>query len=108
MHKGANMDKQNVKDFIREYKDLMNVMGIDIAHSELQDRYFVFRIDGIYSSGYDYFVEVEDEEDLLDVILSEMSYDMHMEMGLEDYETPECDEKNIADMISEYRKKFLK
>ena len=98
------MDKQNVGDFLRVYKDVLNVMGIDIARSELQGRYFVFRRNGIYANGYDFFMEVKDEADLVDVIISELSYDMHTEIGIEDLDLPECDKRNLAELIDEYRK----
>lgn len=99
------MEKQNVKNFIQVYKDLMTVMGIDIAHSEIQDKHFVFKTNGLYVNGYDYFIEVKDEADLVDIILSQLSYDMQAEIGLEDLENPECEERNIAHWIKEYEKK---
>jgi len=95
------MNKSNVKDFLREYKPQLKVLNIDIAHSEIQDKWFVFRTSSIYVTNFDYFVEVEDEADLVNVILSELSYDMLAELGLEDEDLPEipCEEKNIAEMI---------
>ena len=94
------MNKTTVKDFIKEYRGLLKVMNIDIAHSELQNKWFVFRTSNMYVTSFDYFVEVTDEEELLDVILSELTYDMRADLGIEELEVPECEESNIAEMIS--------
>ena len=99
------MDQRNVKSFINEYKEIMNILHIDIAHSELQDRYFVFRSNSTYVTNLDYFVEVKNEEDLVGVIISELAYDMWAEIGMDDVDTPECVKNNIADMIDEYSEK---
>ena len=99
------MDRKNVKSFIKEYKKLLNVLNIDICHSELQNKWFVFRRDSICFSGYDFFFEVNDESELVDILLGEVAYDMHIALGNEDYDTPEWETENIADIVDEYRKK---
>lgn len=99
------MDKMNVECFIDEFKDLMNALNIDICHSELQDKWFIFRTNGIYVTGYDFFFEVQDESDLAEILLSELSYDMHVTLGNEDVDIPECEKKNFAEIVDKYIKK---
>ena len=83
------MDKNNIRCFIDEFRGLLNVMEIDVAHSELQDKWFVFRTNGNYFNGYDFFYQVKDESELVDILLSELSYDMHVSLGYDDYDTPD-------------------
>ena len=99
------MDKKNVECFINEYRDLLDIMGVDVAHSEIQDKYFIFRTNPCYFNNFDYFIEVKEESDLVDVLLSELAYDMHVEIGMDDVDTPECEKNNIGDIIDEYREK---
>lgn len=98
------MDRQNVEYFIEEFKELLTVLNVDICHSELQDKWFVFRTEGVYANGYDFFFEVKDESELAAILLSELAYDMHVTLGDDDYDMPECEENNIGDIIDEYRK----
>ena len=99
------MDRKNVESFIDEFKDLMKALNIDICHSKLQDKWFVFRTNGIYVTGYDFFFEVQDESDLAEILLSELSYDMHVTLGDEDVDIPECEKKNFAEIVDKYIKK---
>lgn len=99
------MDRMNVKCFIDEFKDLMKVLNIDICHSELQDKWFVFRTNETYVTGYDFFFQVQDESDLAEILLSELSYDIHVSLGYDDVDTPECEKNNIGEIIDKYTKK---
>ena len=37
-------------------------------------------------------------------MLSELAHDMHVEIGIDDVDTPECEKNNIGGLIDEYRK----
>lgn len=104
----VNERNREINDFIEKYSDVLKALGMDVAHSKFEDRWFVFKYSATFVSGYDFFIEINSTQQLVNCIISELRYEMYVEIGEEDVDTPECEENNISEMIEQYDKKDSK
>ena len=92
---------EKIRDFIEKYKDILKASGMDVAHSEFENRWFVFKYNPIFMPKYEFFIEVGSAEELANCILSELKFDMDNELEMEDVETPACEIRDISTMIED-------
>ena len=92
---------EKIRNFIEKYKDILKAAGMDVAHSEFEDRWFVFKYNSIFMTKYEFFIEVDSAEELANCVLSELKFDMDNELEMEDVETPACEVSDISEMIED-------
>ena len=90
---------EQIKNFIKKYEGVLRAAGMDVAHSEFTDRWFIFKHNATFTPQYEFFIEVTSAEELENVILSELKFDMDHELGQEDVETPECEKQDISELV---------
>ena len=92
---------EKIRSFIEKYKEILKASGMDVAHSEFENRWFVFKYNPIFMPKYEFFIEVSSAEELANCVLSELKFDMDNELEMEDVETPACEAADISEIIED-------
>lgn len=101
----VNKRTEEIKNFTKKYSEVLKALRMDVAHSEFEDRWFIFRYNPTFTPSYEFFIEFNNGEELVDCILSELSYEMRVEIDEEDVEAPECEKSDISDRIEQYHQR---
>ena len=94
---------ERIQDFLEEYAKFLKANNIDVAHSVVNDEWFVYCYEKDYGH-YEYFIKFETVEQLIDIILKEMAFNLNLFLD-EEIAPPDCEEDpELADRIDRYRK----
>jgi len=94
---------ERIQEFLEDNKKFLTANEIDVAHSVVNDEWFVYNLDREYGY-YEYFIKFKTVEDLIDIILKEMAFKLRCSID-EQTSTPDCeDDPELADRIERYRK----
>lgn len=97
-----NTRNNNILNIIKKYQNTLTSLNMDIAHSTFTDRWYLFKYDTQYHN-YEFFVEITDAHQLINALLSELSFEMYLEIGIDDIDTPGCEKNKVADRIEYYK-----
>ena len=86
-----------IEKFILSQADILKANHIDIARSLTNNDWFVYRQSDEYKY-YDYFAKFETVEELVNIIVQEMTYTLRCAIEAELLES-EYDSQSIADML---------
>ena len=93
--------EKDILAFIEENKDFLLSNSIDISHSYLTDRWYVYRYDTKYHY-YDYYIEFSSLQELNDILLEEMEFLLAFTLS-DEVELPSVEYEQIASQIESYR-----
>lgn len=95
------MNERNgeIKKFVEKYSDILKASKLDVAHSEFEDRWFIFKYNPVFTPSYEFFIEINNMEQLANCILSELKFDMYSELEVEGLAMPECEKNDISGII---------
>lgn len=93
------LDKE-IEKFINEYRGFLSHNNIDVAKSTIDNTWFVYRYEKQYGY-YEYFIRFSTVSQLIDIILKEMQFELYCAIEKE-VDLPECEDGELADMVSEY------
>lgn len=99
------MDEDKViMRFVEEHSDFLAANKLDIAHSLVEGKWFVYSFDEHYHY-YDYFHEFDTADKMIDIILQEMSF--HLRYAIDRFEKVPEEEtsRGIAEYLDHYHKK---
>lgn len=96
-----NQTEKDIIEFIEENKDFLLSNNIDIAHSYLTDRWYVYRYDTDYHY-YDYYIEFCSLQELNNILLEEMEFLLSFTLS-DEVEIPSVEYEQIASKIEAYR-----
>lgn len=91
---------KEIKEFIAEYKDFLAANNIDVAHSAIEDTWFVYQTQKEYGY-YEFFIPFSTVTQLVDIILDEMKFALYNAIGKE-VSPPEDDDNTILGIMEEY------
>ena len=93
--------EKDIIEFIEENKEFLLSNNIDIAHSYLTDRWYVYRYDTEYHY-YDYYIEFSSLQELNNILLEEMEFLLSFTLS-DEVEIPSVEYEQIASQIEAYR-----
>lgn len=94
-----------VEAFIEKYKDFFMASNMDVCHS-IKGKWYIYAYIKEYRY-YDFFVEFETVEELIDIIIREQTYFMSCALEKEaDIEVPSFNDK-ISEILTQYDKKEI-
>lgn len=94
-------ESERIQDFLDQYQKLLTANQIDVAHSFVNDEWFVYCFNKEYGH-YEYFIKFKTVEQLIDIILQEMSFQLRLFLD-DELSTPDCEEDpELADRIERY------
>lgn len=93
-----------IQCFVERNRDFLAANKLDVAHSVVEGKWFVYSYEEKYSY-YDYFHEIRSAEEMIDIILQEMSF--HLRYSIDKYEDVPEEEtsRGIAEYFDEYHHK---
>ena len=96
------MTKQSkqIKNFITEYRDFLAANNIDVAHSTINDEWFVYQTQADFDD-YVYFIQISTVSELVDIILAEMEFALYSAIK-EEIIPPEDDDDTILEHLKNY------
>lgn len=96
-------ESERIQSFLNEYKSLLESNHIDVAHSFVNDEWFIYSYDETYGQ-YLYFIKFKTVEELINIIIEEISFELRVFLD-DELATPECEEDpELADRIKRYHK----
>ena len=93
--------EKDIIEFIEENKEFLLSNNIDIAHSYLTDRWYVYRYD-TEDHYYDYYIEFSSLQELNNILLEEMEFLLSFTLS-DEVEIPSVEYEQIASQIEAYR-----
>lgn len=93
-------DNEEIKEFITEYRDFLAANHIDVAHSAIEDRWFIYQSQQDYGY-YNFFIQFSTVTQLVDIILDEMKFELYCAVKKE-VSPPPYDDNLILDIIENY------
>ena len=94
------MKEQKIQSFVDEYRNFLSANHIDVVHSSITNAWFVYRYDPDYGY-YDYFIKFSTLQQLIDIILAEMKFELYCAIE-DEISSPDCDDNELADIIVNY------
>lgn len=96
-------ESERIQAFLNQHKSLLEANHIDVAHSIVNDEWFIYCYEPVYGH-YEYFIKFSTVEQLINIIIEEMSFMLRLFLD-DELETPECEEDpELADRIERYHK----
>lgn len=93
-------DNEKIKEFITEYRDFLAANNIDVAHSAIEDTWFIYQFQQDYGY-YNFFIQFSTVTQLVDIILDEMKFELYCAVQKE-VSPPPYDDNLILDIIENY------
>lgn len=91
---------KEIKEFITEYRDFLAANNIDVAHSTINDEWFIYQPHNDYDY-YEYFIQFSTVTELVDIILDEMAFELYCAIKKE-ITPPDYDDDTILSIIRNY------
>lgn len=93
-----------IQRFVEANREFLAANKLDVAHSMVEGKWFVYSFDEQYDY-YDYFHEFQTAEEMIDIILQEMSF--HLRYSIDRFEEVPEEEtsRGVAEYLDEYHHK---
>ncbi len=95
-------ETEKIKKFIEKNQPFLAARNIDIAHSFLNDDWFVYCDNKEYHY-YEYYIKFTTVKELVDILTAELTFELNCSIG-EEPAPPACEAASIAeDVRTHYR-----
>lgn len=91
---------EEIKEFITEHHDFLAANNIDVAHSTINDKWFVYQTQND-NGYYEYFIQFSTVTELVDIILDEMKFALYSAIEKE-IAPPKYDDDTIINILTSY------
>ena len=93
-------DNAEIREFVTNYRDFLVANNINVAHSTLDNKWFVYQYQERYCY-YEFFTQFSTATELVDIILDEMEFMLYCAVKKEVTPPPHEDD-DILDILQHY------